>query len=310
MAELPNAGRVATGTSTTPGGRAPVTVIGLGLMGSALASAFLAAGHRTTVWNRTPGKAAALVGQGAEPAVALSHALTAGPIVVACVSTYDVLRELISPVAGALQGRTLVNLTSGTPEQAREMAVWATEQGIDYLDGAIMAVPQMIATPTALLLYSGVRSAFEAHEPALVSLGRAQYLGADAALASVHDIALLGMMYATQYGVLHAMALVGAEGVSATGFLPLAQALYDVIGSFMPDLAQDVDAGDYTTDVATLDVDRAALGHIVRAAERAGLETRVFDAIHGLAARAVEAGHRGDSFSAVVDAIRKRDSAP
>lgn len=293
-----------TSTLATRSSHAPVTVIGLGLMGSALASAFLAAGHRTTVWNRTPGRADALVGQGAEPAVALSDALTASPIVIACASTYDVLRELISPVAGALQGRTLVNLTSGTPEQARGMGVWATEQGIDYLDGAIMAVPQMIATPAALLLYSGSRSAFEAHEPVLVSLGKAQYLGVDAALASVHDVALLGMMYATQYGVLHAMALVGVEGVSATRFLPLAQALYDVIGSFIPGLAHEVDAGDYTTDVATLEVDRAALGHIVGAAERSGLETRVFDAIRDLAARAVDAGYGGDSFSAVVDAVR------
>lgn len=34
--------------------RAKVTVLGLGPMGAALASAFLAAGHPTTVWNRTP----------------------------------------------------------------------------------------------------------------------------------------------------------------------------------------------------------------------------------------------------------------
>ena len=34
--------------------KTPVTVIGLGAMGSALASALVRAGHPTTVWNRTP----------------------------------------------------------------------------------------------------------------------------------------------------------------------------------------------------------------------------------------------------------------
>ncbi|GAA3079292.1 hypothetical protein GCM10020000_76170 [Streptomyces olivoverticillatus] len=44
---------------------ANVTVIGLGAIGTALAGALVAAGHRTTVWNRTPGKGDALVEMGA-----------------------------------------------------------------------------------------------------------------------------------------------------------------------------------------------------------------------------------------------------
>lgn len=43
----------------------PVTVVGLGSMGRALAGAFAGAGHPTTVWNRTPAKAAPLVAKGA-----------------------------------------------------------------------------------------------------------------------------------------------------------------------------------------------------------------------------------------------------
>jgi len=42
-----------------------VTVIGLGAMGAALASAFLKDGHSVTVWNRTRAKAEPLVKDGA-----------------------------------------------------------------------------------------------------------------------------------------------------------------------------------------------------------------------------------------------------
>lgn len=58
---------------------APVTVIGLGLMGQALAGAFLKAGHPTTVWNRTASKADQLVAQGALLAPTVDAALKAGP---------------------------------------------------------------------------------------------------------------------------------------------------------------------------------------------------------------------------------------
>lgn len=56
---------------------APVTVIGLGLMGSALAGAFLANGNPTTVWNRSAEKADSLAAQGARRAATVADAVMA-----------------------------------------------------------------------------------------------------------------------------------------------------------------------------------------------------------------------------------------
>lgn len=44
--------------------RPPVTVLGTGAMGAALAETLLGAGHPTTVWNRTPGRADPLAAKG------------------------------------------------------------------------------------------------------------------------------------------------------------------------------------------------------------------------------------------------------
>lgn len=63
-----------------------------------------------------------------------------------CVLDYPAVRELLAPVAESLRGRTLVNLTTGSPEQAREEAEWAAEHGIGYLDGAVMTTPPGSAT--------------------------------------------------------------------------------------------------------------------------------------------------------------------
>ena len=76
----------------------PVTVLGLGLMGRALAEAFLRAGHPTTVWNRTPGQADQLVARGAVRAGTPREAVEASRLVVVCVSTYDVARDLLAPL--------------------------------------------------------------------------------------------------------------------------------------------------------------------------------------------------------------------
>ncbi|HTF47760.1 MAG TPA: NAD(P)-binding domain-containing protein, partial [Pseudonocardia sp.] len=102
-----------------------VSVLGLGAMGSALASAFLRAGHSTTVWNRTQGKALELDSQGVQRSGTAEEAIGASPLVVLCVVHYDAGYQALRPVADQLGGRTLVNLCNGSPNQAREMARWA-----------------------------------------------------------------------------------------------------------------------------------------------------------------------------------------
>ena len=69
--------------------------------------------------------------------------------------------ETLDPVADQLRGRTLVNVTTTTPNEARELAAWAAGHGFAYLDGAILAVPAMIGSPDARIFYSGARTAFE-----------------------------------------------------------------------------------------------------------------------------------------------------
>ena len=165
-------------------------------MGQALAAAFLRSGHPTTVWNRTPAKAADVVAQGARLADSVGDAVAASPLVVVCVSDYDAVHELLDPLGEVLDGRVLVNLTSGTSQTAREAAEWAARRGSTYLDGAIMAAPPAIGTPDAAILYSGPRSAFDLHQAAMSGLGvGTTYLGDDHGLSSLHYVALLSVMW-------------------------------------------------------------------------------------------------------------------
>lgn len=109
----------------------PVTVVGLGSMGRALAEVFIDAGHPTTVWNRTPAKAAPLVAKGAVQAGEVSAALAASPLVITCLTTFEDTRSVLEPAAATVSGRALVTLNSGSPADARGMAAWAA--GLDQV---------------------------------------------------------------------------------------------------------------------------------------------------------------------------------
>lgn len=84
--------------------RTPVTVIGLGSMGRALAEAYIKAGHPTTVWNRTPSKGTPLVALGARQARTADEAVAASPLVIACLTTFESTVQALGPATATIRG--------------------------------------------------------------------------------------------------------------------------------------------------------------------------------------------------------------
>ena len=80
--------------TSSPSRQGAVTVVGLGLMGQALARAFLNSGTTTTVWNRSVDKAGPLTSKGARIAESAGAAVAASPVVVVCVTDYDAVHDL------------------------------------------------------------------------------------------------------------------------------------------------------------------------------------------------------------------------
>ncbi|SDJ43662.1 NAD(P)-dependent oxidoreductase [Nonomuraea jiangxiensis] len=288
----------------TDDNRTPVTVIGLGAMGRSLAGAFLDSGHPTTVWNRSAGRSEELAGRGATVAATAAEAIAASPIVVICVLDYDVVHEILDPLSGSVAGRTLVNLTNGTPRQARETAGWAADHGADYLDGGIMAVPMMIGRPEALVLYSGSAGAFDVHRSTLGTLGTARYLHADAGQASLYDLALLAAMYGMFGGFYHAAAMLGSEKVPSAEFAPLVVPWLNAMVGTLPVIAEAMDSGAGADDDSNLRMQLVSFANILTASREQGVSTELLEPMRALLDRAVTAHRDGGDVPNLVELLR------
>lgn len=294
---------------TNPG-KPAVTVLGLGAMGTALAEAVLAAGHPTTVWNRTTAKADPLVAKGAVRAETAAEAVTASRLVVVCLLDSGSVREVLGDATAALPGRVVVNTTNGTPGQARELAAWLAEQDADHLDGGIMAVPPMIGTPGAFLLYSGSRSAFDSYREVLDGFGESQYAGPDHGMASLQDLALLSGMYGLFSGVLHALALVRSGGVEATAFAPVLSRWLNAMGGFAAAAAAQIDKSDYAGDVtSSLAMQAAGYANLDLFAAERGVSPELLAPLGSLMRRRVADGHGDESLASVVELLTTNQEA-
>jgi 3-hydroxyisobutyrate dehydrogenase-like beta-hydroxyacid dehydrogenase len=283
----------------------PVSVLGLGAMGTALARAFLRAGHPTTVWNRTTARAHDLVADGAVAVTTAAEAVAASRLAVICLLDAPAVGAVLDTVGDGLRGATILNLTSATPEEARALSARVIASGARYLDGKIMVPTSLVGTDDGFFLYSGDSAVFAEHERTLLALGGgADMLGDDPGQSALYDLAMLGIFFNGMTSFLHAAALVGADGVPARTFLPYAERILAVLSTSLPGLATDVNTGKHPGDEDNLVMELAALDHIVHTSEARHIDTTVPAVPRGLARAAIDAGHGRDGFSRVIDLLR------
>lgn len=282
----------------------PVTVLGLGEMGAALAATLIERGHPTTVWNRTPEKAEALVTRGATVAPSVSEAVAASDLVIVCLIDHAAAQEVLD-AAGDLTARTIVNLTSQTPDQSRVSATIVGERGGVLLAGAIMAGAEQVGTDEAHLYYSGPEDVFEAHESTLAPLGGGtRYFGSDPGLASLYLMGATALGFELWIGYLHTVALFAAEGVDATSFTPQVTDVVTDMVNVLPELAAVIDSRSYPPDLGPLRTQAALMGDLIDTREARDVDAERLRHIRALMNRRVAAGHGDEGFSGIVEELR------
>lgn len=238
-------------TTTT----ADVAILGCGNMGAAFVRALLASGRRVAVWNRTAARAQALATDGAVVYDTARSAAAAAPLAIVCVGTAADAREVMESFDSDLAGRTVLNVTSGTPREARDLGAWALSRGLNYLDGAILAYPEQIGTDTARILVAGNEELWEEHRECLRALGGlSASAGPDFAAAASVDAGMVGAFYISSL----------VAFVEATRFMTKAGVPPELISELLDDITTlqhqlrlilgRITADDYSTDQATLHV--------------------------------------------------------
>lgn len=278
-------------------------MIGLGAMGTALARALLAAGRRVVVWNRSAAKAAPVVQHGARLAPDAPAAVRASPVVIVCVTDYAATRALLAGVD--LAGRTLIQLSTGTPHDARDAAAWATARGATYLDGAILNTPSQVGRPESAILVSGPQAAFAAHQPLLAPLaGIVSFVGESVGAAAVHDLGLLSSLFGALLGLYHGARIFEAEGLGVDAYGALLSASLPAFGEILTKETTTVHTGDYAASEASLEICAHAMHLLARQAREATLDASFPDFAAALFQRGVAAGFGGESSAAMVKMLR------
>ncbi|MER2220935.1 MAG: NAD(P)-binding domain-containing protein, partial [Rhodococcus sp. (in: high G+C Gram-positive bacteria)] len=192
-----------------------VSILGTGLMGTALAQALIRSGTKVTVWNRTADRALPLAATGATVAESPQSAIAASPLIVISLLNYEIAKDVVTE-ADSIAGKIIVNTATGTPEEANQFAEWIAGRGARYLDGAIAAYPEDIGTESSGINYSGDEDVWEDVQSLLTPIAaQSRYVGARPGAANVIDAAMAGAFFNVALGAFHeAAAYVRSEDVA------------------------------------------------------------------------------------------------
>jgi 3-hydroxyisobutyrate dehydrogenase len=159
-----------------------VAILGLGIMGSGVATRLLSQGFSVSVFNRNQEKARPVGERGAFVAASPREAAGRSDVIIGMVSDDPASRHVWLGADGALAGaaRTalLIESSTLTVEWVKELAAEAQKRGCDFLDAPVTGTKPHAESGELLFLAGGTEQAFEKAKPVFSVLGRnALHLG-------------------------------------------------------------------------------------------------------------------------------------
>lgn len=279
------------------------TVIGCGLMGSEIARVLHGKRVNVTAFNRSLGPLLELAQQGMRTSTDIIEAIAASDILIVVLSHYEAVKSVLTGIgADILRGKLIINLTSGSSADAREMAVRMEPTGASYLDGSIWVLPSMIGDTETVICVGGDKGAWAAAEPVVKLIGGASFhAGTAIESGNVLEACFPGSFYMTaQSCFIESVRLARKSGIGSDAIARAVSPSLRLLKKSLDDVCTKIDARDDSTKEATLNVYLNAARSYGVTADGAGLSSPYLRLLLDELEQAVAKGHGADGPSALL----------
>ena len=186
---------------------------GLGTMGAAMAANLARAGAPLRVWNRTPGRAAALLELGATEATTAAELAASSDVLIVCLSdTPDVEAVLFGSgglAGGARAGSLVIDCSTIAPGASETFAGRLAEQGVAFVDAPVSGGSEGAVKGTLTIMVGGAPADVERARPFLEGMGKTIThmgpVGSGQATKAVNQVILCGAYLGVAEGIVLAM---------------------------------------------------------------------------------------------------------
>jgi len=280
-----------------------IAFLGLGRMGSAMASHVRDADHDLVVWNRTPKEF-----PGATVADSIATAVRGADCVVTMLFGPDSVRDVLDEVvANAPAGTLVIDSTTVGPEASRSFAAMAAKAGLRFVDAPVAGSVEPARQGTLGVLAGGSDKDYADARPLLELWGdpaKVQHVGPLGAGSALKLVVNQGTGVAAA-GLGEALALAARLGLERGQALDvLAMGAY---GWTLQQKREVLERADFSDAQFTLDLLAKDLGLVLEASGGDTAGMAVTSAALSEAERALEDGHAGQDYAALTGYVARLD---
>jgi 3-hydroxyisobutyrate dehydrogenase len=284
-----------------------VAILGLGIMGSGMASRLLSVGFAVAVYNRHPDKAVPFATAGAFVAGSPREAASRSDIVVSMVAD-DVASKKVwlgdnGALAGATRGSVLIESSTLTVGWIKELSAAAAQRGFEFLDAPVTGTKPHAASGDLLFLVGGSASALATAKPVLSALGRETVhlgpIGSGALLKLINNF-MCGVQAASFAEAVSLIEAGGLDRAKAEAILTSGAPGSGIVKR----AAASAAANDFTPNFP-LRLMAKDLGYAIDEASERGLSLQTASSALAVFKQAITKGHGDEDFSAVVKALQQ-----
>jgi len=197
------------------------TVLGTGIMGSAMARSLAREGHEVRVWNRSQARAEAVAGDGVTACASIDEAVSAAEVVFTMLYDAASVLDVAAEVVGALDpGAVWAQSTTVGPDGMDRIGEAAGPARDRLLDAPVLGTKQPAESGSLTVLVSGPADARTAARPAFDAIGaRTLEVGERLGDASALKLVCNSWVATINAATAQAMGLAEALGLDAMLFL-------------------------------------------------------------------------------------------
>jgi 3-hydroxyisobutyrate dehydrogenase len=270
-----------------------IAFLGLGAMGSRMASNLLKAGYQVTVWNRSEGPTQALKDQGALVAATPREAAKNADFVISMVRD-DVASKSVwcDPETGALLGMQAqaiaIESSTLTPNWTRELSQQCKSRGVLFLEAPVAGSRPQADAAQLIYFAGGDATTLETVKPILTTMGATIHhagLVGDAAVIKLVVNALFGLQVAGMAELLGTLRKAGVDPAKALEIIastPVASPAAKAAGSAI--LAQNF------APMFPIDLVKKDFEYFLQTSQQAHSSTPLIETVHKVLLKATQDG--------------------
>lgn len=199
--------------------------IGLGNMGIPMAEQLIKAEYPVTVYNRSQGKEYKLAEMGARVANSPQVLALETDVIILMVADDKAVEAIFEAEDGLLKtelaGKTIINMSTVSPEIAKRMASRCKERNAHYLDAPVSGSVKQAETGQLVIMVGGEQSAFEGVKPILDQLGKLSKWVGETSAGNQAKLAINSLLALYTQGLAETILFANEKGIETSDLLEL-----------------------------------------------------------------------------------------